>query len=283
MVMQGKTVLVTGATDGIGKVTARGLMELGASVLIVGRNPDKTARVADELAELSGRPRPMTFVADLSEPKQVKRLADEIVGRLTMLDVLVNNAGAFFAKRELNSEGMEMTFALNHLNYFLLTHQLLGLLKKAPQGRIVNVASEAHRGVSLDFGDLYGEQGYQGWRAYQRSKLANILFTAELAERLKETAVTANSLHPGFVASNFGHNNRGWWTGLLKLAQKLFAINEERGAQTSIHVASAADLRQTSGLYYVDRKVKSPSPAAQDRHAQKKLWEMSEKALRSFL
>jgi retinol dehydrogenase-12 len=283
MTMQGKTVLVTGATDGIGKVTARGLLELGASLLILGRHAEKTARVADELAAATGRPRPLTFIADLSQPKQVKRVAGEILGRLAILDILINNAGAFFAKREQNVEGMEMTFALNHLNYFLLTHHLLPLLKKSPQGRIVNVASEAHRGVALDFGNLQGEQSYHGWRAYQRSKLANILFTAELAERLQGTKVTTNSLHPGFVASNFGHNNRGWLANIFKISQKLFAINEEKGAQTSIHVASAPELAQTTGLYFSDRRAKVPSSAAQDRQARKKLWDVSEKILSPYL
>ncbi len=282
--MQDKVVVITGATDGIGKATARGLMRLGAKVAIVGRNPEKAAQVAAELSEAVEKDKPSIFIADLSLPSQVKRVAQEIKSTFPTIDVLINNAGAFLAKREVNSEGFEMTFALNHLNYFVLSHHLLPSLQKAKQGRIINVASEAHRRASLDFGDLQAEQSFNAWRAYQRSKLANILFSHQLAQRLQGSKVTSNSLHPGFVASRFGKSSsRSGMSLLIKVGQIFIGINEEEGARTSIFLASSPEVSQISGRYFIKCHEKSPSPEAEDRASQARLWQATEELVARHL
>lgn len=278
--MQNKVVVITGATDGIGKATARGLMRLGAKVAIVGRNPDKAQQVASELGDVTEKDKPSIFIADLSLPSQVKRVALEIKAAFPAIDVLINNAGAFFPKREINQEGFEQTFALNHLNYFLLTHHLLGALQKAPQGRIINVASEAHRRTSLDFSDLQGEKSFNGWKAYQRSKLANIMFSHYLAQRIQGSKVTANSLHPGFVSSRFGQTNlRSGMSLLIKVGQIFIGINEEEGARTPIFLASSPEVSQISGRYFIKCHEHTPSAEAGDRNEQKKLWQVTEELL----
>jgi NAD(P)-dependent dehydrogenase (short-subunit alcohol dehydrogenase family) len=274
--MQDRIVLITGASDGIGKATALALARQGAQLAIVGRNRAKTEGVAGEIAAVSGK-RPEVLVADLSLPSQVRRLAVEIKARLPRLDVLVNNAGAMFDRRVVNAEGFESTFALNHLNYFILTHHLLPLLRQGRASRIVNVASEAHRGVALDFDDLQAERSFSGFRAYQRSKLANILFTFELARRLKGEKVTVNCLHPGVVASNFGHNSESWWmVRLIKLTQALFAVDNDAGARTSVYLASSPEVDGVSGAYFAKSKVKRPSSQALDEAAASRLWGLTE-------
>ena len=199
MRLEGKEIVITGATDGIGKVTARELAKLGASVTIVARNATKAQQVVKELRAAAGHDNIGFVRADLSAQKSVRGAAETIKGRLKRIDVLINNAGGMYGKRELSEDGIERTFALNHLGYFLFTNLLLDQLKASAPSRIVNVASAAHNGAKLDIGDLQGAKGYSGWRAYQRSKLANIYFTYELARRLAGTNVTVNALHPGFV------------------------------------------------------------------------------------
>ena len=272
-----KKILITGATDGIGRVTARELAARGHHVIIVGRDEAKTRRVA---AETRGKVDWM--IADLSRPAQVKTLAQDFQSRFEHLDVLVNNAGAFFAHHGKTLDGIEQTFALNHLNYFFLTDLILPLLIASNGGRIVNVASEAHRGCELDFENLNGENKYSGWRAYQKSKLANILFTRELSKRLKGTKVTANTLHPGFVASKFGHNNGGFWGPAVRLTQALFAINEDRGAETSIFLADHASVANTNGEYFDKCRTRKPSLAAMNDEAAARLWQVSEEILTRF-
>jgi NAD(P)-dependent dehydrogenase (short-subunit alcohol dehydrogenase family) len=272
-----KKILITGASDGIGRVTARELAARGHHVIIVGRDEAKTKRVA---AETTGKVDWM--IADLSRPAQVKQLAHDYQSRFERLDVLVNNAGAFFSKFGTTPDGIEQTFALNHLNYFFLTDLLLPLLAASNGGRVVNVASEAHRGCELDFDNLNGENKYSGWRAYQRSKLANILFTRELAKKLKGTKVTANTLHPGFVASKFGHNNAGLWGPAVRLGQILFAINEDRGAETSIFLADDTSVANVNGEYFDKCRVRKPSLAALNDDAAVRLWQVSEKILTRF-
>jgi NAD(P)-dependent dehydrogenase (short-subunit alcohol dehydrogenase family) len=276
-------ILVTGATDGIGKVTARELGAEGTSVWIVGRNAEKTAAVVRELTALKPGATYHGLVADLARPPEVSRLGRELLDKLPHLDVLVNNAGAFFSTFEQTPEGFERTFALNHLNYFILTHHLLPALKKAPKGRVVSVASDAHRMAKLDFDNLQGEHGYKGWTAYGRSKLCNILFTRELARRLAGGTVTANSLHPGFVASKFGHNNVGAMNHLLKFSQKIFAIDENAGAKTSIYLASSAEAGKFSGQYFSRCKPSTPTLAAQDDSAALRLWTISEQIAAPYL
>ena len=276
-------ILVTGATDGIGKVTARELGAADTTVWIVGRNAEKTAAVVKELSALKPGATYQGLIADLARPPEVSRLGRELQGQLPHLDVLVNNAGAFFSTLEHTPEGFERTFALNHLNYFILTHHLLPALKKAPKGRIVCVASDAHRMAKLDFDNLQGERGYKGWTAYGRSKLCNILFTRELSRRLAGGTVTANSLHPGFVASKFGHNNAGLMNQILKMSQKIFAIDEDTGAKTSVYLATSADVGKFSGQYFSRCKPTMPTPAAQDDSTALRLWTITEQIAAPYL
>ena len=209
--MQGKTVLISGATNGIGKVTARELAHMGAQVVIIGRSKARTEETVREIQTVSGNQQVHSLLGDLSLISEVRRVADEFKQRFARLDVLVNNAGAVFAKRQETREGHEMTLALNHLNYFLLTHLLLDRLKSSAPARIVNVSSEAHTGGSLRLDDLQSKQSYGrgGFNAYSQSKLMNVMFTYELARRLAGSGVTANALHPGLVSSGFGKNNAG--------------------------------------------------------------------------
>src|SRR5262245_4089314 len=236
--MHGKICVVTGATSGIGLVTAQELARQGATLIVVARNAERGAATVSRVRQETGNAAVELVVADLSAQAQVRPLAGEIQHRFPHLDVLVNNAGALFTRRQLSQDGLEMTFALNHLAYFLLTNLLLDPLKVADSARIVNVSSEAHRRAQLDFSDLQGQHHYNGWRAYARSKLANILFTYELARRLAGTGIATNALHPGFVATNFGRNNRSLTAALFRILQ-LAAISPEEGAQTITHLASS--------------------------------------------
>jgi NAD(P)-dependent dehydrogenase (short-subunit alcohol dehydrogenase family) len=274
--MDGKICLVTGGTAGIGLVTARSLAEQGAQVIVVGRDRRKGEAAAAALSDR--RPEAVTFIAaDLTDQGEIRRLAGELGARLPRLDVLVNNAGAMFGRRALSADGIEMTFALNHLGYFLLTHELLPMLRAATRARIVNVASRAHRGVNLRFDDLQHERRYYGWIAYKRSKLANLLFTYELARRLEATGgtrVTANALHPGFVATDIGVAN-GFLAGIVWRAVALAAITPEQGARTSIHLASAPEVDGVSGQYFVKTRPERSSDVSYDREAATRLWDIS--------
>ncbi|MFQ6606055.1 MAG: SDR family oxidoreductase [Fidelibacterota bacterium] len=274
--MTGKIVCVTGATDGIGKMTALELARQGAIVAIVGRHPEKGKRVIEEIHSATGNETLRFHRADLSLMADVRTLADELASTFDHLDVLVNNAGAFFHRFQHTPEGFERTFALNHLNYFLLTERLLELIKASGKGRIVNVSSEAHRGAKLDLENLNGEKHYSGWKAYQQSKLANILFTYRLHRRLSSEAVTVNCLHPGFVASKFGHNNRGFVGLALRWSQKVGAISVKEGAETSIYLASSPEVEGVSGKYFDKCKPRESSPETYDQSLQDKLWEVSE-------
>jgi len=274
--MKSKTVLVTGATDGIGKETALRLARQGARVLLAGRNPEKGARAVSDIRQATGHDALTFLPADLSVQDDVRALADSVKATTDRLDVLVNNAGAFMVGREESSDGIEMTFALNHLNYFLLTDCLLDLLKASGPSRVVSVASIAHRRAALDFDDLQLKNGYGGWKAYSRSKLANVMFTYALARRLEGSGVTANCLHPGFVRSHFGQNN-----GLLgrlgvSLAMRFGgAISVEQGAKTSIHLASSPDVEGQSGLYFDECKPTKSNRVSYDEAAQERLWQIS--------
>jgi NAD(P)-dependent dehydrogenase (short-subunit alcohol dehydrogenase family) len=272
--LHGKVCMVTGATSGVGLVTAQALARQGATLIVVGRNPERGAATVSRIQHETGNSAVELIIADLSAQAQVRQLASEVQRRFARLDVLINNAGALFMQRQLSHDGIEMTFALNHLAYFLLTNLLLDHLKASPSARIVNVSSEAHRGARLDFADLQGQHRYRGWRAYARSKLANILFTYELARRLEGTSVIANALHPGFVATNFGRNNRGITAILLRLLQ-LAAISPEEGAQTIIHLASSAAVKDITGAYFVKKKAVRSSEVSYDRAAADRLWRVS--------
>jgi NAD(P)-dependent dehydrogenase (short-subunit alcohol dehydrogenase family) len=276
--MRDKTVLVTGATDGIGKETARRLAERGARVFIAGRNAEKGAAAVRDIATNTGTDQAEFLQADLSVQADVRGLAKAVKQRTNRLDVLVNNAGVIMFRREETRDGIEMTFGLNHLNYFLLTHELLDLLKASAPARIVSVASIAHRRAMLDFDDLQLSRGFGAWRAYSRSKLANIMFTYALARRLEGTGVTANCLHPGFVSSHFGQNGRFLARTGMALAMRFGnAISVAQGAQTSVYLASAPEVTSQSGLYFDEGKAVKSNHASYDRHAQEKLWGISAK------
>jgi NAD(P)-dependent dehydrogenase (short-subunit alcohol dehydrogenase family) len=272
--MNGKVCLVTGATDGIGKVSARVLAELGAKVIIVGRNPEKSAIVLAELRSISGNENIDLLMADLAVMQEVRDLAEQVISRYDRIDVLLNNAGGYFTKHEITSDGLEMTFALNHMSYFLLTNKLMELLKYSAPARIVNVSSDAHYGVDMEFENLNGEQEYKAWKAYQKSKLANVLFTYELLKKVPGN-ITVNCLHPGFVATNFGHNNGGFFGPVLKIAQRISAINPEEGAKTSIFLCSAPEVKGASGKYFYKCQPKTSSRESRNMDTGKRLWQIS--------
>ena len=272
--MNGKVCLVTGATDGIGKVSARVLAELGAKVIIVGRNPEKSAIVLAELRSISGNENIDLLMADLAVMQEVRDLAEQVISRYDRIDVLLNNAGGYFTKHEITSDGLEMTFALNHMSYFLLTNKLMELLKYSAPARIVNVSSDAHYGVDMEFENLNGEQEYKAWKAYQKSKLANVLFTYELLKKVPGN-ITVNCLHPGFVATNFGHNNGGFFGPVLKIAQRISAIDPEEGAKTSIFLCSAPEVKGVSGMYFYKCQPKTSSRESRNMDTGKRLWQIS--------
>jgi len=273
--LSGKVCLVTGATSGIGEVTARRLAGMGATVTIVGRSAERAAATAARIKDATGATVEI-LIADLSSQADIRRLANEFLAQHSRLDVLVNNAGAVFLRRLESVDGIEMTWALNHMSYFLLTNLLLGALRAAAPSRIVNVASDAHSGEQINFDDPQFKANYNGWRAYGQSKLANILFTAELARRLDGTGVAANALHPGFVASNFGKNNSRLFGILIGLAQRVAAISPESGAETTVYLASSPEVAGVSGRYFDKCRAVAPSAEAQDRAAAARLWEISE-------
>ncbi len=270
-----KKILITGGTDGIGKVTALELAKQGAHVILVGRNPQKTEQTVHEIREQSNNPKVDFLLADLSEQEQVRRVAAEYRHRYDHLHVLINNAGAFFARRELTSDGLEKTFALNHLAYFLLTNLLLDVLIKSAPARIINVSSAAHFGGRINFDDLNAEKGYNGWGAYSTSKLMNVLFTYELARRLKDSDVTVNCLHPGFVATQFGKNNGGLIGLGLGLVQRLGAISPEQGAETTLYLATSAEVDGVTGKYFDQKRSVESSRLSQDEETARRLWEIS--------
>jgi NAD(P)-dependent dehydrogenase (short-subunit alcohol dehydrogenase family) len=272
--MHGKICVVTGATSGIGLVTAQALARQGATLIVVARNPERGAATVSRIQRETGNSAVELMVTDLSTQAQVRRLASEIQHRFARLDVLVNNAGALFSRRRLSADGLEMTFALNHLAYFLLTNLLLDPLKAADSARIVNVSSEAHRRARLDFSDLQGQHRYTGWRAYARSKLANLLFTYELTRRLEGTGIVANALHPGFVATNFGRNNRSLMAAFFRILQ-LAAISPEEGAQTIIYLASSPEVKGITGKYFVKQKAVRSSQVSYNRDDAERLWQVS--------
>src|SRR5688572_9907393 len=251
--MKGKICLVTGGTNGIGKATAQSLAQLGATVIIVGRDAQKTSQVVEEIRSTSGNPRVGSMLADLSSEQEVRRLADEFKSKYSQLHVLLNNAGGFFMQRQLSVDGIEMTFALNHLAYFLLTNLLLDTIKASAPARIINVSSDAHASGKIEFDNLQGERNYSP-RAYDNSKLANILFTMELARRLEGTGVTVNALHPGFVATGFAKNNGKVFAALISIFTPLVARSPAKGAETSIYLASSPSVEALRGSISMTRK-----------------------------
>jgi NAD(P)-dependent dehydrogenase (short-subunit alcohol dehydrogenase family) len=267
--MRGKRVLVTGATTGIGRVTAVELGRAGAEVIIVARDREKAAATLAELAQ-AGAPPAQALYADLSLTSSVRALAAEAREKFDRIDVLVNNAGAIFGTRALTAEGFERTFALNHLSYFLLTNLLLDRIPSG--GRIVNVSSEAHRPAKVNFDDLQLERRYTAFGAYCLSKLMNLLFTFELARRVQARGITVNAAHPGPVASNFGRSNRGFFGALFALAGP-FMLTPQKGARTQIWLASSPDVEGITGKYFAKCREKKPSARALDEATQRRLWD----------
>lgn len=262
--MIGKICLVTGATDGVGKVTARALAEAGATVIGVGRDPAKIKAV---IAEVGDTPGSLEFLtADLSSQAQVRALADEFKRKYDSLHVLVNNAGALFNSYRESVDGIEMTFALNHLGYFLLTNLLLDRIAASAPARIINVSSSAHASGAIDFDDLGNRRRYSGWDAYEASKLANVLFTYELARRLKGTGVTVNAVHPGFVHTNFQRAARLSMQGHL---------TPEEGADTQIWLATSDQVEGVTGKYFVGRRDTRTSEVSYDQELARRLWDVS--------
>jgi NAD(P)-dependent dehydrogenase (short-subunit alcohol dehydrogenase family) len=249
--------VITGGTDGIGKAAAYGLAVQGARLLVHGRDPAKGAQAVAELKARSGNPAIEFLQADFSSLAEVRRLAAAIIERTPRVDVLVNNAGAIFVKRTLSADGHEMTFAVNHLAPFLLTHLLLDTLKSTAPSRIVTTASNAHRNAKIPFDDLQLADKYSPMRAYGISKLANILFTRTLAKRLQGTGVSARCLHPGFVRTSFGSNNKSDvspWVKRIFLFISRFGRTPEKGAETLVYLAASPQVQGASGGYYFDSK-----------------------------
>ncbi|MFN8441180.1 MAG: SDR family oxidoreductase [Caldilineaceae bacterium] len=280
--MQGKTVLVTGATAGIGQVTVRELARMGATVVGIGRNPQKCAEVAAQIRSQTGNTAVEYLVADLSLLREIRKVTETFKSRYNRLDVLVNNAGAFYQQRQVTAEGFEMTFALNHLNYFLLTQQLLDLLSASAPARIVNVSSDAHKAAKFDLADLQMEKKYSGWTAYANSKLANIFFTYELARRLAGSKVTVNTLHPGFVDSNFAlNNNQGTaakvFLAIFKPLRNLIAVSVDKGAETSIFLASSPAVEGETSKYFVNKQAVRSSSISYDTDVAQRLWDITER------
>jgi NAD(P)-dependent dehydrogenase (short-subunit alcohol dehydrogenase family) len=271
--MGGKVVLITGGTSGIGKATASALASMGAEVIVTGRNPERGERVVEEIRRESGG-NVSLMLADLTVQAEVRRLAEEFQERYHRLDVLVNNAGVVQSTRTETHDGIETTLATNHLAPFLLTNLLLDLLKKSAPARIITVSSEAQRWGKVDLNDLQSERKYRGMPVYGMTKLANVMFTLELAERLKGTGVTATCMHPGAVNTSFGANNKGLGT-LLFRAFKPFMRSPEQGADTVIYLASSPDVEGMTGKYLSDRKTIVASGQVYDEDLRKRLWEAS--------
>jgi NAD(P)-dependent dehydrogenase (short-subunit alcohol dehydrogenase family) len=263
--MPTKIILVTGSTDGIGKETARQLAQIGATVIVHGRHADRCEATRDEIRSATGNPRVDFVSADLSSQRQVRRMAAEIIARYDRLHVLINNAGVIVLQRQISEDGVELSFAVNHLAPFLLTHLLLDLLKRSAPARIVNVSSTVHYDAPLKFDNLQGERRYNGVEAYKVAKLGNVLFTYELADRLKDSGVTVNCLHPGVVATKLLDIGWGWSNGL----------SPAQGAALSVYLATSPEVEQVTGRYFEGKSAGGASPKATDVKLRRKFWGIS--------
>jgi NAD(P)-dependent dehydrogenase (short-subunit alcohol dehydrogenase family) len=272
--MDEKVCLITGATSGIGKATAMGLANMGASVVMVGRDRGRGQAALAEIKEGSANASVDLMLADLSSQQEIHRLADDFKEAYPQLDVLINNAGVIRSKRVKTADGIEMTFAVNHLASFLLTNLLLDLLKASAPSRIVNVASGEQRNGIIDFNDLQGEKGYKTAKAYSQSKLATVLFTYELARRLEGTGVAVNCLHPGVVGTNLGSGVSGVFGFTVRALTPLMK-SSEKGAETSIYLASSPEVEGLSGKYFVKKAEARSSDVSHDQRLARRLWEVS--------
>ncbi len=275
--IRGKRVLVTGATSGIGLEAARSLAEQGAKVVLVGRDAAKTARCLDDVRASAPGAEVSSLLCDFLRQAEVRRLADEVLRRYDRLDVLVNNAGTVFKKRTLTEEGIEATFAVNHLGYFLLTQLLLERIVPSAPARIVNVASVGHRRGTMNFQDLFFDRGYFLMRAYARSKLGNVMYTRLLAEKLAGTGVTVNCLHPGAVDTAIWSGAPAWAKPLISIIGKFAFISAEEGARRIVHLVVSPELSATTGQYFENDRVVDPAQLARDDALARRLWQESER------
>jgi NAD(P)-dependent dehydrogenase (short-subunit alcohol dehydrogenase family) len=273
--MQSQVCVVTGATSGIGKAAAAALARQGAEIIVVGRDPGRAEATAAAI-QADGAPPPKVEIADLARLDQVRALAGRLNQTLDRVDVLINNAGLVLNERQVTPDGYEHVFAVNHLAPFLLTNLLRPKLTASAPGRVITVSSDAHTAARLDLDDPNLEHGWSSWRSYSNSKLANILFTRELARRLDGTGVTANCLHPGVVRTGFGRDARPLMRVGITIA-KPFMLSPERGADTIVYLASSPDVAAKTGGYYVKRQLREPSAAARDDGLARRLWEISER------
>jgi len=271
--MNGKVVVITGGTSGIGQVAAEKLAAMGARIVLVARDQQRGQAT---LRRLAGPAAHSIHYADLSLLAEMKRVAAEIAAAEPRIDVLINNAGAMFNSRQLTADGLERTFAVNHMAYYVVTQGLRERLIASAPARIVSTSSDAHKGAKLDFNDLQSANGYSGFSVYGRSKLCNILFTRELARQLEGTNVTANCLHPGFVATRFGDQSGGLLAPAMGFA-KLFAISPEKGADTIVYLASSEAVDKVTGQYFYQRRPATPTPEGQDDAAARRLWQETAK------
>jgi NAD(P)-dependent dehydrogenase (short-subunit alcohol dehydrogenase family) len=269
--MQGKVVVITGATSGIGQVAAERLAGMGARLVLVARDKKRGEAALARLRQLAPAVSHSIHYADLSRMAEMKRVAAEIATVEPRIDVLINNAGALFGSRQLTEDGLELTFATNHMSYFVLTHLLRERLAAAAPSRVVSTSSDAHKGAKLDFNDLQSANKYRGFPVYGRSKLCNILFTSELARRWAGTGITANCLHPGFVATRFGDESGGLFSFVVRVA-KVVAISPEKGAETIVYLASSDEVANVNGQYFYKCRPATPTKEARDEEAAKRLW-----------
>ncbi len=274
--LEGKVCLITGGTEGIGKAAALELARRGVTLTVVGRNREKTERVVGELKAAGGHDRVGMLLGDMSKIADVKAVAKEFAAKNERLDILINNAGAWFEKYGLTSDGIEQTFALNHLSYFVLTRDLLELIRKTPGARVVSTSSGAHQMSRFDLQTVVKRNGSAGFPAYADSKLANVLFTLELAKRLSGTTAVANCYHPGFVRSAFGWNNGGFIKAFFGLGQRLVARSPEKGAETMLWLATNPEAAGFSGQYFFDMKARRPKARGDDEGLARALWDLSE-------
>jgi NAD(P)-dependent dehydrogenase (short-subunit alcohol dehydrogenase family) len=271
--MAAKTIVITGGTSGIGEVAAAELARQGARIVLIARDLARADETLTALRKANASADHKVHIAELSRLSEMKRVAGEIAASEPQIDVLLNNAGALFNARQVTEDGLEMTFATNHMAYFVVTNLLLPKLK--PGARIVSTASDAHKGARLDFDDLQSEKRYSGFSVYGRSKLCNILFNRELARRLESTGIAANCLHPGFVATRFGDNSGGFFQTIIKVAKPVGAISPEDGAKTIVYLASSPEVEGKSGGYYYKNKLATPTKEAQSDADAERLWDIS--------
>lgn len=284
--MNTKTCLITGATAGIGLETAKQLAMKGFDIYITGRNEQKLAEALKQINQASSGKGKGYFLCDFSSQHSIREAAQKIRNTIAKLNVLVNNAGAVYQHKELTEEGIEKTFATNHLGYFLFTHLLLPIIPTNQGNRIVNVASNAHFSAKFNLNDLVNPKKYSIFTAYANSKLANIMFTFYLAEKLKPVGITANCLHPGVVKTRIGNKNTANWIGLFwNLLTRISGISVEKGAASSVYLASSNEVSHISGKYFYECRESKPSKLSMDTSLQQQLWELSEKlcGIQSYL